>query len=192
MRRPSACPELSMTLYRLPLILAALLLLFVSPAGRAASKEEIDARVREAVEDLYKTSPAAKELAHKARGVLVFPRVIKGGIGIGGEYGEGSLLMGGRPVDYYNIASASIGLQLGVQQKAVAIMFMTDEALKRFRDSDGWKAGVDGSVAIATLGVGGELDTETVRKPIIGFVFSNKGLMYNLTLEGSKITRLKR
>jgi len=74
----------------------------------------------------------------------------------------------------------------------VAILFMTDEAMKRFRDSDGWRAGVDGSVAIATLGVGGALDTETIRKPIVGFVFSNKGLMYNLTLEGSKITRLKR
>jgi lipid-binding SYLF domain-containing protein len=181
-----------MTLIRLPVLLAALLLLLAPPVGRAASKEEIDARVREAVEQLYKTSAAAKELAAKARGMLVFPRIIKGGVGIGGEYGEGSLLIGGRPVDYYNIASASIGFQLGVQQESVAILFMTEEALKRFRDSDGWKAGVDGSVALATLGVGGELDTETVRKPIIGFVYSNKGLMYNLTLEGSKITRLKR
>ncbi len=181
-----------MTLARLPLVLAAALLLLAPPAGRAASKEEIDARVREAVENLYKTSTAAKELAGRARGMLVFPRIIKGGVGIGGEYGEGSLLTGGRPVEYYNIASASIGFQLGLQEESVAILFMTDEALKRFRDSDGWKAGVDGSVAIATLGVGGALDTETIRKPIVGFVFSNKGLMYNLTLEGSKITRLKR
>jgi len=181
-----------MTLARLPLVLAAALLLLSPPAGRAASKEEIDARVHEAVETLYKTSSAAKELAGRARGMLVFPRIIKGGVGIGGEYGEGSLLMGSRPVEYYNIASASIGFQLGVQEEAVAILFMSDEALKRFRDSDGWKAGVDGSVAIATLGVGGALDTETIRKPIVGFVFSNKGLMYNLTLEGSKISRLKR
>ena len=181
-----------MTLTRLPLVLAAALLLVAAPSARAASKEEIDARVHEAVEQLYKTSTAAKELAGRARGVLVFPRIIKGGIGIGAEYGEGSLLMGGRPVEYYNIASASVGFQLGLQEESVAILFMTDEALKRFRDSDGWKAGVDGSVAIATLGVGGALDTETVRKPIIGFVYSNKGLMYNLTLEGSKISRLKR
>jgi lipid-binding SYLF domain-containing protein len=181
-----------MTFTRLPLILATALLVLLPPAGRAASKEEIDARVHEAVEQLYKTSSAAKELAGRARGMLVFPRIIKGGVGIGGEYGEGALLMGGRPVEYYNIASASIGFQLGLQEESVAILFMTDEALKRFRDSDGWKAGVDGSVAIATLGVGGALDTETIRKPIVGFVFSNKGLMYNLTLEGSKITRLKR
>ena len=180
-----------MTPKRLPFLLAALLLL-VPLAGRAASKEEIDARVREAVDQLYKTSPAAKELAGKSHGMLVFPRIIKGGIGVGGEYGEGSLLMGGRPVEYYNIASASIGFQLGVQEKSVAILFMTQDALKKFRDSDGWKAGVDGSVAIATLGVGGAIDTETAQKPIVGFVFSNKGLMYNLTLEGSKISRLKR
>jgi lipid-binding SYLF domain-containing protein len=181
-----------MTLSRLPAVLAAALLLVLPLAGRAASKEEIDARVHEATETLYKSSAAAKELAGRARGVLVFPRVIKGGMGIGGEYGEGSLLVGGRPAAYYNIASASIGLQLGLQEESVAILFMTDEALKRFRDSDGWKAGVDGSVAIATLGVGGELDTETIRKPIVGFVFSNKGLMYNLTVEGSKISRLVR
>ncbi|HUO78935.1 MAG TPA: YSC84-related protein [Steroidobacteraceae bacterium] len=180
-----------MTLSRLPLVLAATLLLLLPPAGRAASKEEIDARVREAVEQLYKSS-AAKELGGRARGMLVFPRIIKGGAGIGGEYGEGSLLMGGHPVQYYNIAAASVGFQLGLQEESVAILFMTDEALHRFRESDGWKAGVDGSVAIATLGVGGAIDTETVRKPIVGFIFSNKGLMYNLTLEGSKISRIKR
>ena len=181
-----------MILNRLPAVLAAALLLLVPIAGRAASKAEIDARVHEAVDALYKSSAAAKELAGHARGVLVFPRIIKGGMGVGGEYGEGSLLIGGHPAAYYNIASASIGLQLGLQEESVAILFMSDEALKRFRDSDGWKAGVDGSVAIATLGVGGELDTETIRKPIVGFVFSNKGLMYNLTLEGSKISRLVR
>ena len=181
-----------MTLRSLPLALIALGLLVAPPFARAASREELDARVREAVDTLYKTSSAAKELAGKSRGMLVFPRIIKGGVGIGGEYGEGSLLIGGRTVDYYNIASASIGFQLGVQQESIAILFMTQEALKKFRDSDGWKAGVDGSVAIATLGVGGELDTETIKKPIVGFVFSNKGLMYNLTLEGSKITRLKK
>ncbi|HUO80517.1 MAG TPA: YSC84-related protein [Steroidobacteraceae bacterium] len=181
-----------MTALRRFLVLAAVLAIALPGAGRAASKEEIDARVREAVEQLYQSSTAAKELAAKSRGMLVFPRIIKGGVGIGGEYGEGALLTGGRTADYYNIVSGSIGFQLGVQQQSVAILFMTDEALKRFRDSDGWKAGVDGSVAIATLGVGGELDTETVRKPIVGFVFSNKGLMYNLTLEGSKISRLKR
>ncbi len=160
--------------------------------SRAASKAEIDARVHEAIQDLYKTSPAAKELTAKSTGMIVFPNILKAGLGIGGEYGEGALLVGERIVAYYNIASASIGFQLGVQEKSVAILFMTAESLAKFRDSNGWKAGVDGSVAIATLGVGKEIDTETARKPIIGFVYSNKGLMYNLTLEGSKITRIEK
>ena len=179
-----------MLLRRLPLLLLIACLGCAPPAVLADSREEIDARVRDALQELYKTSGAAKDLGAKAHGMLVFPRIFKGGIGIGGEYGEGALLTGGHTAGYYNIASASIGLQLGVQRKSVVIMFMTGEALKKFRDSQGWKAGVDGSVAIATLGVGEQLDTETAQKPIIGWVFSNQGLMYNLTLEGSKISKL--
>jgi lipid-binding SYLF domain-containing protein len=173
-------------------LVALAVLLLAAPAGHAATRQELDARVREAVADFYKTTSAGHELAGHASGMLVFPRIYKGGIGIGGEYGEGALLVGGRTAEYYNIASASIGFQLGVQAKTVVILFMTGDALAKFRKSDGWKAGVDGSVAIATLGAGGELDTETAQKPIIGFVFSNKGLMYNLTLEGSKITKIKK
>jgi lipid-binding SYLF domain-containing protein len=161
-----------------------------SAPAAAASKEELDADVREAIQDLYKTSAAAKDLAARAAGMLVFPRIIKGGFIIGGEYGEGALLIDQKTVGYYNIGSASIGFQLGVQKKSVVILFMTPDALAKFRASEGWKAGVDGSVAIATLGVGEAIDSETAKKPIIGFVFSNKGLMYNLTLEGSKITRM--
>ena len=93
---------------------------------------------------------------------------------------------------YYNIAAASIGFQLGAQARSQIILFMTESALSKFRASEGWKAGVDGSVALATLGAGGAIDTETAKKPIIGFIFSNKGLMYNLTFEGSKITKIDR
>jgi lipid-binding SYLF domain-containing protein len=174
---------------RAVLVLCALAAPF---AAHSASREEIDARVREATKELYETSSAARELAGRARGVLIFPRVIKAGIGIGGEYGEGALVSGGRTVGYYNIASASVGFQLGAQAKSIAIMFMTDQAFADFKKRKGWKAGVDGSVAIAKFGAGEELDTETARKPIIGFVFANKGLMYNLTLEGSKITQIKK
>lgn len=175
--------------FRAVLVACALLLPI---AAHAASREEIDARVREAVQELYETSGAAKELAGRAHGILVFPRVIKAGIGVGGEFGEGALLSGGRTVGYYNIASASIGFQLGAQAKSIAIMFMTAEALADFKRRKGWKAGVDGSVAIAKFGVGEEIDTETARRPIIGFVYANKGLMYNLTLEGSKITQIRK
>ncbi|MBV6425097.1 MAG: hypothetical protein NAOJABEB_02911 [Steroidobacteraceae bacterium] len=156
----------------------------------ADSKVEIDAKVQEARAELAKHTRAGAELASKAKGVLIFPRVIKAGFGVGGEYGEGALQVGGKTVGYYNIAAASIGLQLGAQARTEVILFMTADALRKFQGSDGWKAGVDGSVALATLGAGGTIDTDTARKPIIGFIFSNKGLMYNLTFEGSKITKL--
>jgi lipid-binding SYLF domain-containing protein len=180
-----------MTSLTRPLFFAVLFLFAAAPAV-AASKEEIDAQVKEAIETLYKQSSAAKDLGGKAAGILVFPKVTKAGVAVGGEYGEGALLVGGKTSGYYNTAAASIGFQLGVQQKSQVIMFMTQKELDKFlkQNNDGWKAGVDGSVALATLGAGGQLDTETAKKPIIGFIFSNKGLMYNLTFEGSKITKI--
>jgi len=166
------------------------ILFAVSLGAQAASKEEINAEVKQAVAAFYKHTSAGKELAGKASGMLVFPSVVKAGIGIGGEYGEGALLVKGKTAGYYNVASASIGFQLGAQARSQIILFMTDKVLADFRSSDGWKAGVDGSVALATLGAGGAVDSETAKAPIIGFIFSNKGLMYNLTFEGSKITKL--
>jgi len=169
-----------------------LLAIAAAPAAFADSKVELDAKVQEALTQFAKHTSAGAELAAKAHGVLVFPSVIKAGIGIGGEYGEGALQIGGKTVDYYSIAAASIGLQLGAQARTEIILLMTADALKNFRDSQGWKAGVDGSVALATLGAGGTIDTQTAQKPIIGFIFSNKGLMYNLTFEGSKITKIQK
>lgn len=158
----------------------------------AASKDELDAHARQTVEDLYRASPAAKQLAGKSAGMLVFPNVFKAGFWVGAEYGEGALEVASKTAGYYNLISASFGLQIGVQDKSVVLMFMTPEALNKFRASDGWKAGVDGSIAIVTVGAGKDFDTETLQKPIVGFVFNNKGLMANLTLEGSKISRIDR
>ncbi len=174
----------------LPLILLTTSLCIHS--AQAASKVEIDAYVSEALKTFYQSTPAGKSLAAKAKGMLIFPKVYKAGIGIGGEYGEGALRIGGANIAYYSTASASIGFQLGAQRKAQIILFMTHGALKKFRNSEGWEAGVDGSVAIATFGAGGDIDTKTAQQPIIGFIFANEGLMYNLNLEGSKITRLQR
>lgn len=171
--------------------IAAVLLVFATAAS-AATKEEIDAEVKEAVSNFYKHTSAGEELSKKAAGMLVFPNVIKAGVGVGGEFGEGALVVGGKTVAYYNLASASIGFQLGAQSRSQIVLFMNDKVLGKFRNSKGWKAGVDGSVALATLGTGGAIDTETAKKPIIGFIFSGKGLMYNLTFEGSKITRVNK
>lgn len=173
-------------------MLAAVLAWLPATPATAASKAEIDAKVAEAIEAFHRHTSAGKRLAGQAAGMLVFPDVVKAGVGIGGEYGEGALLVGGRTVAYYSTAAASIGFQLGAQVKSQIILFMNRKVLDQFRASSGWEAGVDGSVALVTLGAGGEISTETARQPIIGFIFSNKGLMYNLTFEGTKVTRIRR
>lgn len=163
-----------------------------SGPARAASKEELDAHAHQAIEDLYRHSEIAKKLAGTAVGILVFPSVVKMGFIFGGEYGQGALSVGGRTVAYYNIIAASFGLQAGVQDRSVVLMFMTPEALSKFRASDGWKAGMDASFAVVTVGAGGGIYSEVVSKPIVGFVYNNKGLMANLSLEGSKISKIER
>lgn len=156
----------------------------------AASKQEIDARVRSALQTLYENFPAGRELAQSAKGILVLPRVIKAGFGLGGEYGEGALLVNGKAVGYYRLTSLSVGFQVGGQARNEVMMFMTDGALNQFRASEGWEAGVDGSIAIVEFGVGKDITTNNVKDPIIGFVYGNKGLMYDLSLEGSKFWKI--
>lgn len=158
----------------------------------AASASEINADAYATLQKLYNRVPGGYDLASRAAGILVFPSVVKAGMGIGGEYGEGVLLVGNRPAAYYNTVSASIGFQFGAQARSVVIMFMSQQALESFRRKHGWKVGVDGSVAIVTIGIGGAIDTNTINKPVIGFILDTKGLMYNLTLEGSKISRIDR
>lgn len=170
----------------------ALGLLLTAPFAAAASKAEIDASVDEALAKFYDESAAGRRLAQEAVGILVFPRVIKAGFGLGGEYGEGALIVGGQTVAYYNTVSASIGLQVGAQVKSQVILFMEREALEKFRRSEGWEAGVDGSIAIVEFGTGQDISSNSVQNPIIGFVFSNRGLMYNLTFEGAKMTEIDR
>jgi lipid-binding SYLF domain-containing protein len=162
------------------------------PRTEAGSAAQIDAAVETTLKEFFWQVRGSRELVAKSAAVLVFPSVIKAGMGIGGEYGEGALLTRGRTLEYYNTVSASIGFQLGAQTRSVIIVFMTPEALAGFRRVDGWKVGVDGSVALITVGVGGSIDTNRIASPIVGFIFDGKGLMYNLTLEGSKISRIRR
>lgn len=180
--------------YRLHTLAAALaaVVLLAAPGGSAlaASAAEIDADVDEALAVFSEEISGGEAFLDKAAGYLVFPRVIKVGIGIGGETGEGALRVGGDTVAYYRTAAGSFGLQLGAQAKSIVIAFMTRESLDKFRNSSGWKVGVDGSVAIIDLGAGKAIDSQNINDPVVGFVFGSKGLMYNLTLEGSKITKL--
>lgn len=176
------------------LLFAALVLAagygLVGETACAADAREIDISVDVALENFKKEVGGADEFLANAKGYLVFPSVVKAGIGVGGEYGEGALRMGGTTVDYYSTASASIGFQLGVQKKSLILVFLSSEALEKFRNSEGWEIGVDGSVALVTVGAGGSIDTTSIKDPVVGFVFGQKGLMYNLTLEGTKITKL--
>ncbi len=158
----------------------------------AFSASEIDSGVDRALNRFYTEVHGGEKLAKDAKGVLVFPAVFKAGIGLGGEYGEGALRVKGKTVDYYSTAAASLGLQLGAQKKAIIILFMQKDALEKFRMSSGWKAGVDASIAVVTVGAGGEMDTAKLKEPVIGFIFGQAGLMYNLTLEGAKITKLSK
>jgi lipid-binding SYLF domain-containing protein len=176
--------------------LAALCVMLLAVAGPrvalAASKTEIDIKVNASLEQFRKDVTGGAAFLEKAEGVLVFPEVLKAGFGVGGEYGEGALVIGGATADYYSTASASIGFQLGAQVKTIILVFLSRDALEKFRNSAGFEVGVDGSVALIELGVGEDINTRTIQDPIVGFVLSNKGLMYNLTLEGSKITRLSK
>lgn len=155
--------------------------------AHAESATVTDAKVIEAIALFKEDVNGAEVFLNTAAGYLVFPRVIKIGIGIGGETGEGALLVGGKTAGYYRTSSGSIGFQLGAQAKAIVIAFMTKEALDKFVNSDGWKIGIDGSVALIDLGAGKTIDSHNIKDPVVGFIFGSKGLMYNLTLEGSKI-----
>lgn len=172
------------------IIALALFATLHAQSASAASAVEIDARVDTTLATFRQDVGGAERILSRASGVLVFPRILKAGFGFGGEYGEGALRVDGKTVDYYNTVAGSVGFQLGAQARAVVICFMNKKALAEFRRSEGWEVGVDGSVALVTLGVGQAIDTTNIKDPIVGFVFNNKGLMYNLTLEGSKMTKL--
>lgn len=157
----------------------------------AAKRSRIDSGVNETLNRLYASVNGSRELANKARGILVFPSVINAGFIVGGEYGEGALREGGRTTGYYSTASGSFGFQAGAQSKALVFMFMNQAELDRFKASNGWTAGVDGSVAVVKAGINAGIDTNTARAPVVAFALTNAGLMAGLTVEGTKISKLK-
>lgn len=177
---------------RLFTMLLLVLIPLTSNSALATSAQEINIRVDATLQQFRANVMGGDTFLKSARGVLVFPRVIKAGVGIGGEYGEGALRIDGQTRNFYSTAAASIGFQLGAQSKSIVLVFMSDEALQDFRNSKGWKAGVDGSVALIEWSAAQDINTLDIKDPIVGFVFNNKGLMYNLTLEGSKFTKISR
>ncbi|CAD6516012.1 hypothetical protein LMG28727_01241 [Paraburkholderia kirstenboschensis] len=162
-----------------------------TPATDASKRQSIDASVDGTMSRLYSTVKGSHELVSKARGVLVFPSVLQVGFIVGGQYGEGSLRVGGSTVGYYSTISGSFGLQAGAQSKAIIFLFMTQDALDKFRSADGWSVGADASVALVKMGANGAVDTNTATAPVEVFVLTNTGLMGDLSLQGTKVSRLK-
>ncbi|MEN8515402.1 YSC84-related protein [Burkholderia sp. RS02] len=159
-------------------------------SASASKRQSIDASVNATLSRLYSTVPGSRELVAKSRGVLVFPNVLQAGLIIGGQSGNGALRVGGSTVGYYNTSSLSVGLQAGAQSKAIVFLFMTQDALDSFRKSDGWAAGADASVAVVKVGANGAVDTNTATAPVEVLVLTNAGLMGDLSVNGTKVTKL--
>jgi lipid-binding SYLF domain-containing protein len=157
----------------------------------AASKAMINKRVAETLSEFHALNPANKNLVSKSAGMLVFPKVTKGGVGVAGEYGEGVLMVNGKNMGYYSVGAASVGLTLGVANHSEIIMFMTADSLKAFKDTKGWSIGADAGITLVSAAASGAYDSKIEQKPILGFVFGEKGLLADLSLEGEKITQIK-
>jgi lipid-binding SYLF domain-containing protein len=160
--------------------------------ARAASAAEIDRDAKTALENLYAKSSAAKALGKKAKGILVFPGITKGGFLVGGQYGEGALFKGGKTVGYYNTVQLSYGLQIGLQKYGYALFLMTDSAMDWIDKSDGWEIGVGPSIVVVDTGAASSATTTTLQSEIYAFFFDQKGLMGGLGLQGTKITKIKK
>ncbi|RFU44770.1 YSC84-related protein [Paraburkholderia sp. DHOC27] len=161
-----------------------------SAATDMSKRQSIDASVDGTMSKLYSSVKGSRELVSKARGVLVFPSVLQVGFIVGGQYGEGSLRVAGTTAGYYSTVSGSFGLQAGAQSKAIIFLFMTQDALDDFRNSKGWSAGGDASVALVKMGANGAVDTTTATAPVEVFVLTNGGLMADVSLAGTKVSRL--
>src|ERR1700761_7509594 len=162
-----------------------------TPSTDASKRQSIDASVDGTMSRLFTTVKGSRELVSKARGVLVFPSVLQAGFIVGGQYGEGALRVGGSSVGYYSTISGSFGLQAGAQSKAIIFLFMTQDALDKFRSADGWAVGGDASVALVKMGANGSIDTTTATAPVEVFVMTNTGLMGDISINGTKVSRLK-
>lgn len=172
-------------------LLAMALLLVLSPLNVIAdSKGEMQKEARAALNELYTTSPASKALGKDAKGILVFPSIVKGGFIAGGQFGEGVLFKGGKVAGYYNTAAASFGLQAGLQKFGYALFFMNDSDLKWLGKSEGWEIGIGPSITIVDKGIASSLTTTTLREGVYAFFFDQKGLMAGAGLQGTKITEI--
>lgn len=164
----------------------------VMSQASAATAEDLDRDSRQALQTLYKSEPVAKTLAQSAKGILVFPNIVKAGLVFGGSYGEGVLLKGSEVVDYYNSVTGSWGLQIGAQSYGYAVFLMTDKAIRYIEDTSGWEVGVGPTVVVVDEGIAKNLSTSSLKDDAYAFIFSQQGLMAGISIEGTKISRINR
>lgn len=172
-------------------ILMAVFIGLIAPR-LAVAQSQIEKDSRAALKSLYDGSPGAKALGAKARGILAFPNVVKAGLVVGGQGGDGVLLMNDKVVDHYNTAAVSVGLQAGAQSFGYVLFFMSDKVLNDFRASKNFEIGVGPNIVIVDAGAAKDLNTETAKADVYAMIFDQKGLMAGIGLQGSKITKLKR
>jgi lipid-binding SYLF domain-containing protein len=167
-------------------------LLFTSRTALAQEKAYLDAQIEESIGHFRLINPRHSQLEAQAAGMLVFPVVTKGGMALAAQYGEGALQIHGKTVDYYSIASTSVGLTAGMANHAEIILFMTQQALDKFLASKGWLVGADAGIAVLDRGTAADYDSNFLRKPVLLFVFGEHGLIADLSVEGSKINKIKK
>ena len=173
-------------------LLAAIVAAVSAPLALAASRQELARDGNRALQKLYKGNSAARLLGQKAKAVLVFPSIVKAGFMFGGQMGDGVLLKNGRATGYYNTTAASYGLQAGIQEFGYALFFMNDSALSYLDKSGGWELGVGPSIVVVDEGMGKSMTSTTITQDVYAFIFSQKGLMGGLGIQGSKITKLSK
>lgn len=163
---------------------------FYSGESRAAGARELEEDARTALKRLYASAPAARDLSKRAKGILVFPSIVKAGLMIGGQYGKGVLFKGGRTAGFYNTAGASYGLQAGAQKFGFALFFMNDDALSYLGKSEGFEVGVGPSVVVMDEGMAKHSSSTTLTEDVYAFIFGQEGLMAGLGIQGNKITKI--
>ena len=174
------------------ILVVSAVLSFTASGAYAATAEDLNNDANQALQTLYKTSPVAMDLSESAKAVLVFPNIVKAGLIFGGGYGEGVLLKGSKVVDYYNSVTASWGLQAGAQSYGYAVFLMTDKAVKYLEDTNGWEIGVGPTLVVVTEGLAKNMSSSTLKDDAYAFIFDQQGLMLSVSIEGTKITRIKR
>jgi lipid-binding SYLF domain-containing protein len=171
---------------------AASLGLLASCPADAATAADLDKDAQQALQTLYRTRPVAETISRQAKAMLVFPKIIKAGLVFGGSYGEGVLLKGGQPSEYFNSVSASWGWQAGAESYAYVVFLMSEKAMDYLSKTQGWEFGVGPSVVVVNEGVAKNLSTSTLQGDAYAFISDQQGLMASLSIEGTKISRIKR